>query len=331
MAAIGAAVLVPSFASHLCGGDLFYTLSPNGVVQLELDLYAASTVNSSTIPIDPGDGSIATLVLSSIDTLPGFCCNYRLVYTGVHTYPVAGAYTLQTELSTRSADLLNIPNPTNQSLCISVTLIIPDMNTSNSSVRFTTPQCETYYNGNTLIHDVAAYDADGDSLSFGLGVPNGANCAPLFPYFLPHQVGAGNDTSWLDLATGTFNFQDPWLLGAHVLLIRCTEWRNGMQMGTVQRDMKLCVNTLTDAEELHGAIKPSLLPTDVMGVYTLTGGTRGSLETVVVDAEGRTALFARTLAEGATLDLRTLANGVYIVRLSDTPGSTHAQRVLLER
>ncbi|MEO8067066.1 MAG: hypothetical protein ABI599_05170 [Flavobacteriales bacterium] len=329
--AICFATVFPLFASHLCGGELYYTLLPNGVCELELHLYADATANPSTITIDPGDGSIASLSLSDIDTLPGFCCNYRLKYNGVHSYIAPGVFTLQTELSNRSADLLNIPNPTSQSLCISVMITIPNMTTANTSVRFTTPQSETYYNGNTLVHDVAAYDADGDSLAFALGIPSGANCAPMLPYYLPHEVGAGNDTSWLDLSTGIFNFQDPWLLGAHVLLIRCTEWRNGLQMGTVQRDMKLCVNTLTGEDVLYAATTPSLLSTDVMGVFTLIGNTTGSYQAVVVDAEGRAALSPRMLRNGAALDLRILANGAYIVRLSDANGGTFAQRVLLAR
>ncbi|MFZ1687400.1 MAG: hypothetical protein WAU70_08270 [Flavobacteriales bacterium] len=323
------ACLARASASHLCGGEILYTLSPGGVCQLEVDLYAASTSNGSTIIIDPGDGSLVTLALTDIDTLPGFCCNYRLEYTGVHTYVANGIYTLQTELSNRSADLLNIPNPTNQSLCLSVVINVPDLNTSNTSVRFLAPQTETYYVGNTLVHAVNAFDADGDSLSFDLGVPTGANCSPMNPYFLPHEVGAGNDTSWIDTETGTFSFEDPWMLGAHVLLIRCSEWRNGTLMGQVQRDMKLCVNSLTDVPTMTNTTGPMLSATSVNGVFLIVSPAGSSASVDVCDAGGRSVCHYRSAPADEMLDLRSLKQGVYVVRFTDTSRATRSQRVLL--
>ncbi len=317
-------------ASHLCGGEIYYTLSPGGNVQIDLHLYAASTANGNTIILDPGDGSLVTMTLANIDTLPGFCCNYRLEYSGTHVFSGVGTYTLTAELSLRSGDIVNIPNPTMQSLCLTAEISVPDMNTSNTSVRFTNAQPNTYYVGNTMVHDVNAYDADGDSLTFNLGIPGGSNCLPMNPYFLPFQVGGGNDTCWLDV-NGTFNFQDPWLLGAHAILIRCSEWRNGALMGRVRRDMKLCVNMLTDVAADAPDELPLLSSTSVNGIYALVLTTNSPVAVEVWDTEGRQVRSAQAMSTGDELDLRAMSDGAYVVRSMDATGASRTQRVVLTR
>lgn len=327
---VSCASLASANASHLCGGEIHYTLSPGGNVQIDMHLYSATTTNGNTIILDPGDGSLVTMTLANIDTLPGFCCNYRLEYSGTHVFSGIGTYTLQAELSFRSADLVNIPNPTMQSLCLSAEIFIPDMNTSNTSVRFTNAQPDTYYVGNTLVHAVNAYDADGDSLTFDLGIPHGTNCLPMNPYFLPYQVGGGNDTCWLDV-NGTFNFQDPLLVGAHAILIRCSEWRNGVLMGRIRRDMKLCINMLTDVPTDAPIELPLLSMTSVNGVYTFTLTNNKAVAVEVWDAEGRRVRSAQALNTGDQLDLRALGDGAYVVRSMDATGARRTQRVLLAR
>jgi hypothetical protein len=325
-----AAVFSPASASHLCGGDIFYTLSPGGNVQIELHVYGASNINGSNVGMNTGDGGVAVLSLDSIQTLPGFCCNYRFVYSGSHVYAQPGSYTLEAELSLRSGDILNIPNPSMQSLCLNAEVVITDMNAANTSVRFTNAQPDVYYVGNTLVHDVDGYDADGDSLTFNLGIPLGNGCAPVNPYSLPFQIGGGNDTCWLD-ANGTFNFQDPWLMGAHSIVIRCSEWRNGVLMGRVRRDMKLCINTLTDVHAHAPAELPLLSMTSVNGVYAFTLATKTPVAVDVWDTEGRQVRSAQALSTGDELDLRALVDGAYVVRSMDATGASRTQRVVLTR
>ncbi len=328
--ALAVACLGPASASHLCGGDIFYTLSPGGNVQIELHVYGATNVNGSNVGMNTGDGGVAVLSLDSIQTLPGFCCNYRFVYSGSHVYAQPGSYTLEAELSLRSADILNIPNPSMQSLCLNAEVVIADMNTSNTSVRFTTTQPDVYFVGNTLLHDVGAYDADSDSLTFNLGIPMGNGCVPVNPYSLPFQIGGGNDTCWLDV-NGTFFFQNPWLMGAHSIVIRCSEWRNGVLMGRVRRDMKLCINTLTDVQVDVPVELPLLSLTSVNGVYALVLTTNSPVAVDVWDTEGRQVRSAQALSTGDALDLRALGDGAYVVRSMDATGASRTQRLVHTR
>lgn len=327
---LGAALLLltagPLRASHLCGAELYYDLHAGGSIDFELHVYAASATNPTSLTLDPADGSLVTLTLTDLDTIAGSCCSFRLEYTGSHVYVSPGLYYVSVDLvTTRSADLMNIMNPTMQSLCVLADILVPDLNTDNSSVRFTEPQSVTYFVGNTLTHEVGAYDADGDSLTFLLGVPRGTNCAPISPYQTPHQVGGGNDTSWVDAGTGNFLFQNPWLLGSHVLLIRAREWRNGVLLGNVDRDMKLCVNGTTAVIAPSAPERAALVPAGTPGVFSLASTAATACH--VIDATGRT-VNSTVVQPQRMLDLRALRSGTYTVVL-DSGASVRTQRLSL--
>lgn len=305
-------------ATHLCGAEIYHDHVTALLYDLELHIYAGSTINPSTYNLEMGDGNTAVMTLVQIDTLPSFCCSYRLIYTGQHTYATAGQYPIGIELSVRSADVINIPFPTNQSICVRGIINASSPFTYNSSVRLTSPQTYVYFNGNTLIHETTPIDADGDSLAITLGIPSGNFCNVMLGYDMPHELSPPGDTSWVDLSTGTFQFQDPFIIGAYVILINVNEYRNGTLVGRVQRDMKFCLNGTTDLGAGPTADACSLLSGDAPGHFVLRGAGPAA-QCVVHDAGGR-LLDRAQVPDSGLLDFSTLPAGVYTLTIDGQAG-----------
>lgn len=312
-------------ASHLCGAEIYHDHVTGLTYDLELHIYAGSTINPTNYNLEMGDGNTAVMTLVQTDTLPSFCCSYRLIYTGQHTYAAAGQYPIGIELSVRSADVINIPFPTNQSICVRGIINASSPNTYNSSVRLTSPQTYVYFNGNTLIHETTPVDADGDSLAITLGIPSGNFCNVMLGYDMPHELSPPGDTSWVDLSTGLFQFQDPFIIGAYVILINVNEYRNGTLVGRVQRDMKFCLNGTTSADVLPAPEQLALVPIGTPGHFGVLAS--GPAMCSVMDAAGRVVVNELVRPQG-TLNLSALPGGAYTVVLANGP-STRTQRVAL--
>lgn len=315
-----------SSASHLCGAEIYHDHVSGLTYDLELHIYAGSTINPSTYNLEMGDGNTAILSLVQIDTFPSFCCSYRLIYTGQHTYGAAGQYPIGVELTLRSADVINIPFPTNQSICVRGIINASSPNTYNSSVRLTSPQTYVYFNGNTLIHETTPVDIDGDSLAITLGIPSGNFCNVMLGYDMPHVVSPPGDTSWVDLSTGLFQFQDPFIIGAYVILINVNEYRNGTLVGRVQRDMKFCLNGTTGLAASPTEAASSLVPGEAPGHFVLRGAAPGAPCTVH-DAGGRLLDHVQAPNDGV-LDFSGLPAGVYTLTVGGQDGAEVKRFVL---
>jgi hypothetical protein len=104
-------------------------------------------------------------------------------------------------------------------------------------------------------HNGGAVDPDGDSLYFELINPrDGVPCATTLPlsilsagYNLNSVAGQPmdcNNTFYLDPNTGNFTLT-PNVIGKFVLSIKCSEYRNGILLGSIMRDMQVVVDNYT--------------------------------------------------------------------------------------
>lgn len=104
-------------------------------------------------------------------------------------------------------------------------------------------------------HNGGAVDPDGDSLHFEMINPkNGQGCSATTPpsiltagYNLNSVAGQPmdcNNTFNLDPNTGNFSIT-PNLIGKFVLSIKCSEYRNGVLLGSIMRDMQVVVDNCT--------------------------------------------------------------------------------------
>ncbi len=126
-------------------------------------------------------------------------------------------------------DTLRILNPTFVGLNSSPILLYPPIDYANVN--------DTFY------HNPAAFDPDGDSLVFTLTTPFQAAGFPVPNYQYPDQVSPGiNNQFTINSRTGEIIWATPQRVGIYNIAILITEYRNGIKLGTMLRDMQIIVN-----------------------------------------------------------------------------------------
>ncbi len=320
-------------ATHLFGGEIRYgyaaTLPGGFLYEIQVDLYT-DPVAPADVPwiLVSIDGAIDTISTSNIIFLPGLCPDAeRKIYLFTHLFPGPGTYPISAEIPNRHSGILNIPNSSDEAMGLVATIII-DASGYNSSPRFNAPQPELSYGWSWLLHDPQATDPDGDSLSFEATVPLGTGLTPIPGYLDPAATTPPGDLTWTDPATGVFLWDQPNTLGYYQIAIKCTEWRNGVAIGSVTRDMMLCVSQLPTGIEQAGAeASPWLLSEGTIGRYRIDPALADGLVTVL-DASGRAVL--QRPARG-TIELSTATDGIYVILLRSAHGPVRSARVAMVR
>ncbi|MCH1587933.1 MAG: hypothetical protein L7S02_01905, partial [Flavobacteriales bacterium] len=97
------------------------------------------------------------------------------VYRGTHTYGGPGAYELSVEDPNRNDGVLNMTGSVDTPFAIRSLLIIDPQAGNNNSVQLLNPATENACLNQLWIHNPAAFDPDGDLLTFGLVPSRGFN------------------------------------------------------------------------------------------------------------------------------------------------------------
>lgn len=169
----------------------------------------------------------------------------RNLYTGIHTFPGAATYKISVEDPNRNYGIQNIPNSVEVPLYIETILIINPFIGHNSSPQLLLPPIDQGCVGQPFLHNPGAYDPDGDSLSFRLTTCRGAGGDVIPGFQLPNQVGANNDGSTfaMNALTGDILWQKPKMQGEYNIAFLIEEWRNGLKIGSITRDMQITIVT----------------------------------------------------------------------------------------
>ncbi len=184
----------------------------------------------------------------------------RNEYVATHQYAGPGVFILQFDDQNRNGGVVNVPNSISQSFCVQTQLVISPVAGNNCSVRFLNPPIQDACYQRPWIHNPAAFDPDGDSLSFEPVVCLGLDCQPIAGYQYPNAfpTGGGN-TYTIDPTNGTIFWLNPGLLGEYNIAFRVHEWRriNGVmvEMGWVTRDMQVTVRTCTNEPPVIQALQ----------------------------------------------------------------------------
>ena len=167
------------------------------------------------------------------------------LYTGTHTYSGPGIYTLVVEDPNRNGGVLNIPGSVDVPFCITSQLIIDPQAGPNDSPLLLAPAIENACLGQVWEHNPAAYDPDGDSLSYDLIACAGFECLPIEGFVQPNDVEGGGGDFYVEPLTGTVIWDTPQLAGEYNMALRIREWRQiqgqWLMVGEVIRDMQINV------------------------------------------------------------------------------------------
>jgi len=139
-----------------------------------------------------------------------------------------------------------------------IVILNPQLLGTNNSPILLQPPIDIGFVDQPFLHNPNAWDSEGDSLSYELIVPLQAPGVAVPSYLFPYQIVSGvNNTISMDPLTGDFAWTNPQKAGEYNVAFRINEYRNGIRIGTVIRDMQITIRedmnqppTLTDVDEI---------------------------------------------------------------------------------
>lgn len=265
----------PLRATHQKAAEITFTYVSGYTYRFRLVTYTftESEADRPELEINWGDGSGDVLSRESATLVPGQQTQIN-VYIGTHTYAGPGSYYVSMEDANRNGGVVNMPNSINTPMYVETLLVIsPYMSAGNNSPVLTAcPVDDRGCVGRRFIHNPAAYDPDGDSLSYHLIRCRTSNGEDIAGYSFP----SASDTIYVNERTGDLVWENPVTQGEYNVAILVREWRNGRLIGEVTRDMQIVV-------QMCDNYPPDLICDDA---YCVEAGQRLQFEAYALDLDG---------------------------------------------
>ena len=225
------------YATHQRAGEISYTYISDLTYEFTIVTYTytPSPADRPQIEVFWGDGTS-----SEIDRLQKVNMGNNIsrnVYVTRHTFPAAGTFHVTFEDPNRNAGIVNIPSSVEIPFFIETILIINPFIGGNSSPQLLNPPLDNGCTHVPYYHNPGAYDAEGDSLSYSLINCRGYEGEDIPGYTLP-QASAYIE---IDPITGDLTWDSPMMAGEYNIAILIEEWRNGVLIGSMVRDMQITV------------------------------------------------------------------------------------------
>ncbi len=225
------------FATHNRAGEITYRQINALTYEVTVITYTATgpgwCADRPELDISWGDNTTSSLDRCEEIFLPDYY--KRNKYVGQHTYGGPGIFCITVEDPNRNANVANIPNSVNTLFAISTTMIIdPTLGLNNTPI-LTQPPVDKAAVGQVFVHNPGAYDPDGDSLSYKLTQCREENGSPIPNYTYP----AASDYIKVDERTGDLIWKTPIYVGVYNVAMLIEEWRDGVKIGEIIRDMQI--------------------------------------------------------------------------------------------
>lgn len=170
------------------------------------------------------------------------------IYVVTYSFPGPGNYELRFTDLARREDVDNMNDPGNTSFYVETRVSIPNpvIGFNNTPVLLNTPLDEACI-GKIWTHNPGGIDPDGDSLvyylqpSFQYEPAKGLQPQPVNGYVFPDGPAFDNGPLVQDSATGLMSWLTPNEPGVYNIAYVVEEWRNGVKLGYVIRDMVIFV------------------------------------------------------------------------------------------
>ncbi len=235
-------IAAKTLATHNRAGEI--TFQQISLLQYKVKIVTytktSSPADRPALEINWGDGTKDSLPRISKVTvgMPSDDVS-RNYYEGIHTYPGPSTYIIFFEDPNRNGGVANIPGSVNVPFYVESKLIInPQLGYNNSPILLQ-PPIDNGCVGKIFVHNPNAYDPDGDSLSYELIKCKGAGGLDAPNYSFPN---ASNFFS-LDVLTGDLLWDTPTSIGEFNIAFLIHEYRNGIEIGYVERDMQITIAT----------------------------------------------------------------------------------------
>lgn len=227
-------------ATHNRAGEITFRHIAGLKYEVTINTYTeigGSQADRPFLPIDWGDNSGPDSIARQPNPVQITSAIQRNVYIKTHEFAGPGRYILAVEDPNRNAGINNIPNSVAVPFYIESELVIDAFAGHNNSVKLLNAPIDFACVGFPFVHNPSAYDPDGDSLAFSLVEPKGFNGVVIPGYTFP---AAANGLT-IDPLTGELVWDYPLTSGEYNVAILVEEYKNGIRVGEVLRDMQITV------------------------------------------------------------------------------------------
>ncbi len=253
-------IVTSSYATHLMGGQISATYLSSDTSGshyfVELDVYrdtlGISMMLEQTIELYELDVVTGTYNLIGVDSMSlgtsGSVATMSSVYgveiyhfTDSITFPSNGYYMIKWSDCCRNGAIINMSSPLAEEMQF-LTYINVDNANPNSSPTYLSPPVIYLPANSVWQYNPLPFDPDGDSLVWNLSVPLSNDTTVIGYEFLSDTALYSNSTGVfsMDAVTGEITW-DPKMVGNFVASFAIEEYRNGVLVGAMSRDMQFVV------------------------------------------------------------------------------------------
>ena len=236
-------------ATHQRAAEITYICIGGNAYEFTLTTYNvpnAAWEQRDSLLIKWGDGSEAYIRRTTWINLGDNCV--KNTYRSVHNYSSPGTYVISMEDANRNYGVVNVPNSVSVPMYIESELVINPYLGTNNSVQLLNAPIDKGCVGKLYLHNPAAYDPDGDSLSFRLLPCKGMYGMEIPGYTYPQY----SQCFEIDPVTGELRWENPLVQGEYNVAFIVEEWRRGVKIGSVIRDMQILISACdNNLPEIH--------------------------------------------------------------------------------
>ncbi len=258
MLLLGMAVCTALYATHNRAGEISIEQVGNCAESLEVKATIVTYTKASSRPADRdtleicwGDGTCQSVARANGPGNPpqGEILENDTkfnIYIAYHTFPARGTYVISMTDPNRNGGIINVNPPNSDQIRFHIqttyTFPNPQFQGCNNTPVLLQPPIDVGCVGQVFTHNPNAYDADGDSLSYEFIVPLQEAGLVVPNYQFPDQIGPGpnNDLS-INEITGDIVWNAPQRAGEYNLAMIIIEWRQGIPLDTIIRDMQILI------------------------------------------------------------------------------------------
>lgn len=248
-------VVIPAelYATHIRAGEITVRRISSSALTYEITLTAywdqGSTVEDETATINLGDGT--SVVASQVGDAIVSSRNggtKQVIFRVTHTYAAPGTYRISYTQPNRNAGILNMSQSVDTPFSTETIILIDPFLGLNDTPILNAIPIDVACSGERYTHNPAAFDIDGDSLSFRLDTPQKDRNEEVDGYAFPDEVqpigaseNGGVPSFTIDPLTGTLTWDAPNTAGEYNVAFIVEEWRDGIKISEVKRDMQIIV------------------------------------------------------------------------------------------
>jgi hypothetical protein len=290
--------------THLMGGEIVVQNDQVGNYEILLTLYRDVTgvlLNSNqTLNVYDSGGNQVSTIISSLDSsafhpvfgipnmslLPNnFYGTEIYFYSALFQCFIPGNYTVTWNNCCRNPSIANMVNPGALSMFLDCSFSV-DLSTTNSSPYFLSPPIVCVPVNTPWQYNPLPFDEESDSLIWSLGIPydyvSGSfpNGYPIVGYTLPPCLAGGTLT--INPYTGELSWTAS-VVGNYVYTVICEEYRNGLKLGEIRRDMQFMVLPNGNLPALSNLNNLSTDQNGILFVESMANNTV-NLDLIVIDS-----------------------------------------------